>query len=350
MPEGRAYVVLGGAGYIGSATVRALLRRDEPVVSLDIADSAPFPWHPLGERGEDRSAACARVDLTDPDAVRRTFARIAARWRDLVVVHLAGLFVKDAARRRLVTEDEYRRHNVVATVNVVRALNELDGVARVVYQSAGGAYRTFLDGGDRPLEPYVQTKLDAERALTDDLRAPWVVLRPVRVLGLDGPWRPPARRRRDGLLGALRHARDAGAIPTDIVSDLIVGGIRGARCAIALEPANSQIAYVHLHDCVAALVAATSPLTQTHQVYNVTTWPAITFHEMGAILHRELGALGIPVEVTCRDAAAAIVLTPARSPHFAWRPRLGSSREVVTVALWQYLERVQAAPPAAVVA
>ncbi|MGH2403593.1 MAG: NAD-dependent epimerase/dehydratase family protein, partial [bacterium] len=139
------YVVLGGLGYIGSAVVQALLRRGDQVVVVDRTRRDDLPLFALDGRIPPGAAGYAQVDLLDHAALAAVLREIAARWRALVVIHLVGLFVKDPGKRTAVCANDYVQHNVVTTEHIVEVLNELEADVRFIYQSAGGAYRTFLD-------------------------------------------------------------------------------------------------------------------------------------------------------------------------------------------------------------
>jgi nucleoside-diphosphate-sugar epimerase len=86
----------------------------------------------------------------------------------------------------------YRRANLESLVSVARAASQA-GVRRIVFVSSIGVngsstYGTPFTEADKPLpsEPYAITKLEAERALSEELldsSTDWVVLRPPLVYG-----------------------------------------------------------------------------------------------------------------------------------------------------------------------
>ncbi len=151
-------VVTGGAGFIGSHLVDALLARDERVVVLDDLST--------GRRENlsaalDAGAVLHEVDVRDADAVREP---IVAERPD-TVFHLAAqidvrLAVRDPAFDAGV--------NVGGTINVLEAAREA-GVRRLVNASTGGA---LYGNAERipspedetvgPLAPYGQSKYAAE--------------------------------------------------------------------------------------------------------------------------------------------------------------------------------------------
>lgn len=109
-----------------------------------------------------------------------------------VVIHLAALAHQLSAGSTTVQMNAYRKANLESLVAVARAASQA-GVARLVFVSSIGVngsstYGTPFTEADRPLpsEPYAITKLEAERALSEELlhsSTDWVVLRPPLVYG-----------------------------------------------------------------------------------------------------------------------------------------------------------------------
>lgn len=151
-------LVTGGAGFIGSNLVDALLARGERVAIVDdlstgrrenlaqaLADGARL--HELDVR--DAAALHALMDEERPD----------------VVFHLAA----QIDVRRSVEDPAFdARANVEGTINVLAAAHAA-GARRVVYSATGGAVYgeadqipTVEDAPARPLAPYGQSKLSAE--------------------------------------------------------------------------------------------------------------------------------------------------------------------------------------------
>src|SRR5579864_4809041 len=177
-----ASIVLGANGYIGQALARRLLECGQaPLLLVDLDQprgSRLSPFDPAGLASGGGPQFC-RVDLTDPEATARLLVQVRRVWPGrLVVYHLAGLFVKDAARRAQVQPDEYRRLNVDTLRTVLAGLEAAGPPFRLVFQSTAGIERW---SEDQPIpDPYLRSKRDAERVLAQAETADWVVLRPVR--------------------------------------------------------------------------------------------------------------------------------------------------------------------------
>ncbi len=153
-------LVTGGAGFIGSHLVDALVERGDEVEVLDDLST--------GRRENltgalEAGAKLIEADVSDDTSVAGT---IESRPPD-VVFHLAGQI--DV---RVSVSDPFfdARLNVGGTINVLDAARQA-GVGRVVFASTGGAIYGEGTGRDLPLDeiaeclpdaPYGQSKLAAE--------------------------------------------------------------------------------------------------------------------------------------------------------------------------------------------
>ena len=177
-PFGPLCLVVGGAGFLGKALVRALLARGCRVRALD---RAPRPG------GDDRLEVIT-ADIRDVDAVRRAAAGCATVFHTAAVINLLG--VCDRATRQEVFDI-----NLGGTVNVVRACQE-GRVPRLVYTSTNTVCfdpGPVVNGDEtRPYAPrfidiYGASKAEAERVvLAADGRA-GVRTVAIRPAGLWGP-------------------------------------------------------------------------------------------------------------------------------------------------------------------
>ncbi|MBI4169624.1 MAG: NAD-dependent epimerase/dehydratase family protein, partial [Acidobacteria bacterium] len=144
----RRYLVTGGAGFIGSNLVEALLRRSEEVVVLD--DFSTGRQENLDQVVRQRPSGTSepeviRGDLRDAGVVRRA-VRGATH-----VLHQAAL---PSVQRSV--EDPLSSHqvNVTGTVNLLLAARDA-GARRFVYASSSSVY------GDAPQLPKAETMTPA---------------------------------------------------------------------------------------------------------------------------------------------------------------------------------------------
>jgi UDP-glucose 4-epimerase len=121
-------LVTGGAGFIGSNLVDALVQRGDEVTVVD--DISTGKRHNL-DAALERGAELVELDIRDAEAVGATVERA----RPEVVFHLAAQI---DVRKSVADPANDSRINVEGTINVLRAA-QASGVGRVVNTSTGGA-------------------------------------------------------------------------------------------------------------------------------------------------------------------------------------------------------------------
>ncbi|MGC9222004.1 MAG: NAD-dependent epimerase/dehydratase family protein [Solirubrobacteraceae bacterium] len=151
-------IVTGGAGFIGSNLVDALVARGDRVAVIDSLITGKR------ENLTDALAAGAQLwelDIRDSEAVERVFAKA----RPETVFHMAAQI---DVRRSIEDPAADAAVNVLGTINILHAALHA-GVARVVNTSTGGGLYgdaellpTPEDHLITPLAPYGQSKLAAE--------------------------------------------------------------------------------------------------------------------------------------------------------------------------------------------
>lgn len=154
-------LVTGGAGFIGSNLVDALVDRGDDVIVLDDLSS--------GKEANlagalERGVRLHRGDIRDGDAVQR----LLADERPEVVFHLAAQI---DVRVSMARPGFDARTNVEGTVNVLEAARQA-GARRVVFSSTGGAMYGDTDEiptpetvAPLPMSGYGQSKFCAENYL-----------------------------------------------------------------------------------------------------------------------------------------------------------------------------------------
>jgi len=148
-------LVTGGAGYIGSQTVRALRERGESVVVLDSLET--------GHREAIGDTPLYTGDIADGALLDR----ICAEWPVDAVIHFAA---HKAPGESMVDPGRYFANNVAGTLTLLRGATRA-GVRRFVFSSSCSVYGTpetlpvSEASATRPASPYAASKLMVEELL-----------------------------------------------------------------------------------------------------------------------------------------------------------------------------------------
>jgi UDP-glucose 4-epimerase len=231
-------IVTGGAGFIGSHVVDALVERAAEVHVVDNLATGS------------RENLSVTAELHELDIRDEALERLAAQLRPDVIFHLAAQADVGTSVERPTFDAEV---NVVGTVRVLEAARAAG--ARVVFTSTGGAIYGECDWpareGDepRPLSPYAASKLAGEGYLATWNRLHGATHVACRLANVYGPRQLP--RLEGGVVAIfLDRLRDGGEV--EIFGD-----------------GNQTRDFVFVGDVVEALIAAAS--ASAAGVYNVGT-------------------------------------------------------------------------------
>lgn len=158
-------LVTGGAGYIGSHTVVALIEQGHDVIILDnLSNSSPRVIDRIAQL-TGNAPKLIEGDIRDSEALAQIFSA-----HDIgSVIHFAGL---KAVGESVSDPLTYYEVNVGGTTALLQAMKEY-GVKRMVFSSSATVYGTpkFLPYTEEhplsPLNPYGRTKLMIEDILRD---------------------------------------------------------------------------------------------------------------------------------------------------------------------------------------
>ena len=155
MQESGTILVTGGAGYIGSHTVRALRDIGRDVVVFDSLE--------LGNADAVLGAPLVVGDIADGELVRSTIADFGVTD----VVHFAAY---KSVGESMESPGKYWRNNVAGTIELLEACRDA-GVERLVFSSSCSVYGTpdrvpvTEDAAIDPESVYAETKATVERIL-----------------------------------------------------------------------------------------------------------------------------------------------------------------------------------------
>jgi len=279
-------IVTGGAGFIGSHVVDALLARGDEVLVIDDLSS--------GKRENVNDAA--RLDERD---IRAGLELDGAE----VVFHLAAQADVQTSMRRPDFDAEV---NVLGTVRVLEAAREAG--AQVVFTSTGGAIYGECDGPSSedaprdPLSPYGIAKLCGEeylRGWNRIHRAGHVVLRLANVYG----------------------PRQEASLEGGVVAIFLEHLQRGEETVIFGDGLQTRD-FVYVGDVVSALLAAAGA---DGGVFNVGTGVETTVLDLNRACAEVAGAGAEPRFEVARlgDVRRSVLDVSLAERELGWRPEVG---------------------------
>ncbi|MEA2384569.1 MAG: UDP-glucose 4-epimerase [Solirubrobacteraceae bacterium] len=257
-------IVTGGAGFIGSNLVDALLDRGDEVTVVDNLSTGRVENLDGARR---RGIAFHEADITEAERLSKLFAGA----RPDIVFHLAAQI---DVRKSIADPAWDASINVGGTINVLDAARRA-GVARVVNTSTGGAIYGDVDTiptpettPPRPMAAYGTSKLCAETYSGWFERLYGLSAVTLRYGNVYGPRQDP--------LG------EAGVIA------IFCGKLMSGERPMIFGDGRQTRDYVYVADVVAANLAAASH-PEAHGVYNVGTGRECSVLEVLAALRRAAG-------------------------------------------------------------
>lgn len=151
-------LITGGAGYIGSHTVRFLLDKGFNVIVLDSLEKGTKNFLP-------KEVNFYNIDLRDKSSLGEVFSK----EKIDAVIHFAGYIeagesVKDPLK--------YYENNVCSSIVLLECMHK-SGVKKIVYSSSAAVYGAPLkvpiteEEPKEPVNPYGESKLMVEKILED---------------------------------------------------------------------------------------------------------------------------------------------------------------------------------------
>ena len=262
-------LVTGGAGFIGSNLVDALLERGSEVAVID--DLSTGRRENL-DGALERGAELVEADIAEAAAVGELVARV----RPEAVFHLAA---QVDVRRSVADPGFDALVNVVGTANLLEALRRDAAEAAIVFASTGGAIYGEGEGRELPFgedaalapeAPYGQSKLAGEGYVGFYRRMHGLAALSLRLGNVYGPRQDP--------LG------EAGVVA------IFCGRMRDGRRPTVFGDGLQTRDFIYVGDVVEAMLAAAERLAAgtagLRDVYNVGTGRETTVLELAATLAR----------------------------------------------------------------
>jgi UDP-glucose 4-epimerase len=304
------YLVTGGAGFIGSHLVDALVAAGDKVVILDNLATG-------NKRNiQDHKATDVRLaegDVTDDKAVKR-----AAKSCDYVL-HLAGI---PGVERSVNTPEETLQTAFVGMLNVLAAARELK-IKRVVYASSCAVY------GESPVLPKEEIMLptpfsplgaaalcgeELARVFYTTYRIETVALRLFNVYGPRQPWESP----------------ECPVIPR------ICAAILQDKTPVIYGDGKQSRDFVYVSDVVDAFrLACTAPKAEG-EVFNVASGARLSMSGLLAVFGQLLEREFVPQfgDARAADVRHSLAETQKAQEVLGFRPRITIHEGLVKCLVW----------------
>jgi len=255
---GRRYIVIGGAGFIGSHFVDILLgETSTEAVTVYDNFSSGRDWHIAGHVDEPRFSV-VRADVHDQDRLNE-----AVSGHDVVIQLAANPDIAAA-----VTDPDIDfREGTELVRNVVEAMRK-SGCRRILYASGSGVYGDFGEieviedqGGMRPISTYGASKYACEHLISAYCHMFELTACCFRFGNVVGP-------------------RQTHGVGYDFLRKLKA---EPDRLAILGDGQQSK-SYIHVSDTIAAVLHAHRRSKEAFEVFNVATGDYITVTEIADLV------------------------------------------------------------------
>jgi UDP-glucose 4-epimerase len=314
-------LVIGGAGYIGSHTVRLLNQTEHEVWVYDNLS--------MGHRASVPAEQLIVGELADTKLLEQTL-----RDKNIdAVMHFAAF---TEVGESMLAPAKFYQNNVIATLGLFESMRRM-GVHRFVFSSTTATYGQperipiAEDTPQIPINPYGFTKLVVERALKDYARAYGFAGAALRYFNAAGA-------ASDGSIGE-NHKPESHLIP------LVLQVALGQRERIHVfgddypTPDGTCIRdYVHVEDLAAAHLAALERLEEG-KVIEVNLGSGVGYSVMQVInACRKVSGQSIPVVDSPRragDPAKLIADSALAKTLLDWQPKYTTIEQIVETA-WNW--------------
>jgi UDP-glucose 4-epimerase len=314
-------LLTGGAGYIGSACLRWLLKHGHDPIAFDNMLEGNASSVPEGRLVEG--------DICDTDLLTRTLNE----HRVEAVMHFAALA---SVPLSISQPESYWRANVVGTKSVLDSMRAV-GVSKIVFSSTAATYSFEAEMPIRettpqvPQTPYGTTKLASEWMIKEYARAyglSYTIFRYFNASGADP----------DGQFGESRHV-EGHIIPLTLLVAVgrrdklkIFGGDWDTRDGTCVRD------YVHTDDLAQAHQLAVEALEAgVARAYNLGSGTGTTILEVLRACEKAVGR-SIPHEIVERRPGdpGTLIATPEKVvKELGWAPRYPDIDSIVETA-WRW--------------
>ena len=309
-------LVVGGAGYIGAHIAWLLQEGGYGVRIYDDFSNG------LKSRVEGKFEDVVIGDVLDRKLLVNSLAGIDG------VIHLAA---KKAVGESVSNPLKYYENNVGGTLNILAAMS-VNGVKNLIFSSTAAVYSPSVkltiseDDQTEPLSPYGQTKLLAEKLISNVASAEGLSAISLRYFNVVGSIRDEfGDNSKDNLVPKVFAALKSGAEPE------IYGDDYPTKDGTCIRD------YIHVGDLAEAHILALEQVfkSKVNEIYNVGSGDGYSVSEMISQISKTIGKTLTPKIVARRagDTAQLIASISKIEKNLGWRPKY-TLKEMIDSA-WQ---------------
>ncbi len=326
MSKEETVLVTGGAGYIGSHTVKQLLKQDYEVIVYDNLVS--------GHEDFVLAEEFVEGDIGDAELLEETMKEYAP---DAVMHFAAHCRVEESVRNPA----KYYENNVGKGLTLLNLTKEF-GVDKFIFSSSAAVYGDpeevpIKEGAPKqPKNPYGQTKLTFERILEDYTRAYPLSACSLRYFNAAGT--DP-----EGELGEI-HDPETHLIP------VVLEAAAGERDYVEIygtdyeTPDGTPIRdFIHVNDLASAHIAALEELDGEEEDYLAFNLGTGKGHSVKEVIEtcKEVTEIDIPVRVGKRRQGdpPELVADPSKGfENLNWKPEIRDLSPIVRTS-WDWVKK-----------
>lgn len=304
----RTALVTGGAGFIGSHLVDALVERGLRVIVVDIAT-------PLAENRNNK-AEYVKLDIREKGLLGVFMEHLPD-----VVFHLAA-HIDD--RVSVIDPVLDAKQNILGSINVFECAKE-SKVKKILFASTSVVYGNatkppFTEKTvPKPVTPYAISKLTGERYLNFYFHQHGIPFVALRIGNVYGP-------RQDG-------SKESGAVA------IFTNKLLANEPPFMNDDGLTVRDYIFVDDVVAAFLAALdAPVVG---VFNAATGVGFTTHQVYDLVSRAVGTQIVPLpRPQVRDAIKSVVLKSKKAKReLGWKPKMKLAKGIRLTVEW-YKQRL----------
>ncbi|MGI2327560.1 UDP-glucose 4-epimerase GalE [Planococcus sp. YIM B11945] len=321
-----AILICGGAGYIGSHTVKELIGKYEIIVLDNLTMGHPFLI--------DKEATFVQGSLGDPAILDRLFTE---HDIDAVFHFAANSLVGESVLKPLM----YYQNNVCATVTLLEKMVE-HGIGKFIFSSTAAVYGIPETDAiteqtlNNPINPYGKSKLMIEQILADVAhvhKLKYVILRYFNAAGAHAS-------------GELGESHD----PESHLIPIVLQHLMGQREKIAVFGNDYDTSdgtcvrdYIHVTDLAHAHILAYEGLVSgavSNEIYNLGNGTGYSVKEIIRICEEATGKTAVIEYAERRPGDPAILVASFEKirKDLGWKPVYGL--EEIIKSAWKWHSRI----------